>query len=329
MSTHFSLESWCLILSMLMTLPYQAAGDPVRAELVEVRKIWDAAPHNAFTDLVRFRDQWWCVFREGKSHVSPDGALRVIRSKDGQTWESAALITDAQADLRDAKITVTPQGRLMLSGAAARHKGPIKHQSMVWLSEDGLSWSKPTEVGDPDNWLWRVTWHDKKCFGVGYSTVEPHMVRMYSSEDGQTFQRHVDNLQIQGYPNESSILFKKDGTALCLLRRDPQSGLLGTSKPPYKDWNWKDSGTRIGGPHMIQLPDRRLIAVVRLYDKPVRTSVCQVDEDSGKITEVLKLPSGGDTSYAGIVLHDNLLRISYYSSHEKKTCIYLATVKIQ
>src|SRR5438105_4853006 len=67
------------------------AEQPVK--LVKVKKIWDRAPHNAFTDLVRFRDQWFCVFREGKKHVSPDGALRVITSKDGETWESAALIT--------------------------------------------------------------------------------------------------------------------------------------------------------------------------------------------------------------------------------------------
>ena len=71
-------------------------------ELVETRKIWDQAPHNAFTDLVRFRDEWFCVFREGKGHVSPDGSLRVITSRDGKAWESAALIQSPTSDLRDA-----------------------------------------------------------------------------------------------------------------------------------------------------------------------------------------------------------------------------------
>ncbi|MEJ7592590.1 MAG: hypothetical protein WKF77_13640 [Planctomycetaceae bacterium] len=46
------------------------------------------------------------------------------------------------------------------------------------------------------------------------------------------------------------------------------------------------------------------------------------------MTECLELPSGGDTSYAGMVLHDGLLWVSYYSSHEEKTCIYLAKVKL-
>ncbi|MCX7667268.1 MAG: hypothetical protein N2112_17190, partial [Gemmataceae bacterium] len=79
-----------------------------------VNKIWEQAPHNAFTDLVRFQGRWFCVFREGKNHVSPDGALRVLTSTDGVSWESAALITSKNSDLRDAKITVTPDGQLML-----------------------------------------------------------------------------------------------------------------------------------------------------------------------------------------------------------------------
>ena len=74
-------------------------------QIVDVQRIWDKAPHNAFTDLIRFNDQWFCVFREGKGHVSPDGALRIIHSSDGQDWKSAALITMEDGDLRDAKIT--------------------------------------------------------------------------------------------------------------------------------------------------------------------------------------------------------------------------------
>jgi hypothetical protein len=80
---------------------------------------------------------------------------------------------------------------------------------------------------------------------------------------------------------------------------------------------------------MIRLPDGRFIAAVRLYDGAVRTSVCQVDVMAGSITELLKLPSAGDTSYAGLVWHDNLLWVSYYSSHEGKTSIYLAKVKLE
>ena len=43
---------------------------------------------------------------------------------------------------------------------------------------------------------------------------------------------------------------------------------------------------------------------------------------------VLSVPSGGDNSYPGLVWHDGLLWMSYYSSHEGKSAIYLARIKV-
>ena len=103
---------------------------------------------------------------------------------------------------------------------------------------------------------------------------------------------------------------------------------LGVAKPPYKQWTWRSLNYRIGGPNMIQLPDGRILAATRLYNGGQRTSLSWLDPDAAKLTEVLKLPSGGDTSYPGMVLHEGLLWISYYSSHEGKACIYLAKVQI-
>ena len=310
--------------------------------LVEVRKIWDKGPHNAFTDLIRFRDAWFCVFREGKDHSSPDGTLRVITSTDGEMWESAALIASPDSDLRDAKITVTPKGELMLCGAEALHdKSKHTHQSLTWFSEDGHTWSEKYEIADPNFWLWRVTWHKGKAYGMGYSVADerdnPASIRLYTSTDGRQFDTLVERLFDVGYPNESSIIFDGD-TAYCLLRRDgqplhsePKSGLLGISEPPYAKWEWKDLGVRLGGPHLIRLPDGRLVAAVRIYESenwhPAHTSLCWIEPRTAKFTEALRLPSGGDTSYAGLVLHDDLLWVSYYSSHEGKTSIYLAKVR--
>jgi len=67
---------------------------------------------------------------------------------------------------------------------------------------------------------------------------------------------------------------------------------------------------------------------VRLYDGRTRTSLCWIDPQEGKLSEFLRLPSGGDTSYPGMVLHDGILWVSYYASHEGKTSIYLAKVRI-
>jgi hypothetical protein len=308
--------------------PAQGNGSP---RLVECRRIWDAAPHNAFTDLIRYKDRWVCVFRDGATHVAPDGKLRVIESADGKQWSPAALVSLSGADLRDPKVCVTPGGKLMLTGAAVRvGPGGKTHQTMAWLSDDGRTWDGGADIGEMNFWLWRVTWHGDTAFGVGYPTGKPGPVRLYSSHDGRTFNTLVPSLFADGQPNEHALVFLDDGTALCLLRRDggTKTGQLGIAKPPYEQWKWKDLGKQVGGPAMLRLPDGRLVAGVRLYDGRVRTSLCFVDAENGALAEALALPSGGDTSYPGLVFHDGLLWVSYYSSHEGKTSIYLAKVDV-
>lgn len=311
-----------------------AAEDAAKPEIVAVRKIWDKAPHNAFTDLIRHQDQFVCVFREGQGHVSADGAIRVIGSKDGREWTSLARLELPGADLRDPKIVTAPDGRLMIVAAAARNRKPnadADHQSMVWFSRDGREWDHGRDVADPDFWLWRVVWRDVQAYGVGYGTTRTNkLIRLYRSRDGSSFETLVENLFDKGYPNETGLSFLDDGTMVCLLRRDeaPQTGMLGTAPPPYTSWTWRELDARIGGPQLLRLPDGRFVAAVRLYDKNVRTALGWIDPRAGTFREFLALPSGGDTSYPGLVWHDGQLWVSYYSSHEGKTDIYLAQVKL-
>jgi len=53
----------CLIVALLTFGLFQAsqAAPASEAQLLDARKIWDAGDHNAFTDLIRWHDRWWCV----------------------------------------------------------------------------------------------------------------------------------------------------------------------------------------------------------------------------------------------------------------------------
>ena len=104
--------SFCIVLSLTVASSV-FAGLPLEAELVNVAKIWDKAPHNAFTDLVRWKGAFYCAFREGRGHVSADGKIRVLKSKDASLWDSATLVALAGYDLRDAHLSVTPDNTLM------------------------------------------------------------------------------------------------------------------------------------------------------------------------------------------------------------------------
>ncbi len=314
------------------------ADELPRPVLVEVNRIWDKAPHNAFTDLIRFRDRWYCTLREGTGHVSHDGVLKVIASDNGKKWESVATFRSPRGlDMREAKFSIMPDVRLMLMGVEANRKTrPALHQSLVWFTSDGKRWSEPTAVGDQDFWLWRGRWHDGTAYFFGYGCrSDNRALRLYTSTDGKRFETRIDKVAVEGtYPNETSLVFLPDGTAYCLLRQDgePKSGYIGKSRPPYTTWTWKKLGVRIGGPNMLQLPDGRFVAVVRRYgnrSRPTRTVMCWLDPELGTLTEALELPSGGDTSYAGMVWHEDTLWISYYSSHEAKTSVYLAKVRFE
>ena len=80
----------------------------------------------------------------------------------------------------------------------------------------------------------------------------------------------------------------------------------------------------------IWSPDGRWIAAGRImHDGAAKTDVALLDVESNTLTSLLTLPSGGDTSYPGLVWRDGVLWVSYYSSHEGKTAIYLAKVRIE
>ena len=317
---------------------FAAAPVPVTVELVKVTKIWDQAPHNAFTDLVRWNDRFYCAFREGTGHVSTDGKIRILESKDADQWQSTGLVALDGYDLRDAHLSVTPQGDLMLLGGAAPRKQDNQSAptgTFVSFSKDGKTFSPPQIVIKPGRWLWCVTWHKGKAYGVSYPADDnmPYL-ELHTSSNGINFQSYVPRLFGEGYPNEVTLRFDDDQTCFALVRRDPVEGkpssaFLGVSKPDYKQWQWHDLGNQFngfGGPNLIKVSNNHWIGAGRMHDGGSHTALTHIDIKNGTMSKLLKLPSGGDTSYPGLVWYDGILYVSYYSSHEGKTSIYLAKV---
>jgi hypothetical protein len=315
-----------------------------------VTKIWDQAPHNAFTDLIRWHGKWYCTFREADGHVGGDGKLRVLESAEGNTWESAGLVQEDGIDLRDPKLSVTPDDRLMIVAGGSVYKGKelLGRQPRVIFSKDGREWTLPKRVLAEGEWLWRVTWHDGRAYGVSYNagarqtkeaqeaakSNEPvssdpadWKLKLVVSEDGVKYDV-ITHLGVPGHPNETTLRFLPGGELMALVRREGGNtfGWIGTSKPPYKEWKWHETKHRFGGPNFLRLPDGSLWAASRSYPGGAKTVIARMGRDSYE--PALTLPSGGDTSYAGLVWHDGLLWMSYYSTHDKKSSIYLAKVRL-
>jgi hypothetical protein len=313
-------------------------ANPPIASLVEVNRIWDQALHSAFTDLIYWKDRFVCAFREGRHHVSSDGKIRVLTSADGRAWRSAAALDLEGFDLRDAGLCIAPDGRLMLVGGAAPRKRDNEDAptgTFVAFSDDGASWSEPKIVVTPGRWLWRVTWHGGKAYGVTYAAPDGKpFTALLTSDDGVQYREFVQQMCGDGYPTEATLRFGADQILYCLQRRDgakaKNSALLGVSTPPYTDWHWHDLKTYFGGPNFIQAPTGQWIGAGRiLHDDGPKTELAWLDVEQKSLQPILQLPSGGDTSYPGLVWHDDLLWVSYYSSHEGKTNVYLAKVRLK
>lgn len=322
---------WCLI-GLLASFAWTSPGRAEGPELISVAKIWDQAPHGAFTDLIRWRDRWYCTFRESEAHVGGNGKLRLLASDDGAKWESAALIAEEGIDLRDPKLSIAPDGRLMIvaGGSTYRGKELIGRRPRVMFSGDGREWTPPQKVLSEGEWLWRVTWHGGKAYGASYgSTPEgKQALRLYASANGVDYDL-VCPLEVPDFPNETTLQFLPDGTMVALVRRERgnKHAWIGTSPAPYTEWSWKEADRHVGGPNFLQLPDGSLWASGRDHTpKGPRTALGPMTLEGYE--PALTLPSGGDTSYPGLVWHDDRLWVSYYSSHEGKSAIYLAQVRI-
>jgi hypothetical protein len=311
-------------------------------KLLSVMRIWDNAPHNALTDLIYFRDAFFCCFREADQHAgSEDGKIRILTSTDAVNWKPVALLSKKGIDLRDPMLSIMPNGRLLLNMGGShylfgQYLGCSPHAA---ISEDGTHWSEPVDLQWPNEWIWRVTWHDGTGYGAAYRLTDPFdfkkpwLLSLFKTIDGLSYEK-ISQIDVPGWPSEATLRFTKDGTMVALLRRN-NKGWIGSSRPPYTSWNWFRTMYRLGGPNFLILPDGSMWACSRLHkrkqgERYLQTALVRMGLHSYK--PVLIFPSGGDTSYAGMVYRDQKLYISYYSSHEENpdhAKIYLAIVSLK
>ena len=303
------------------------------ATLISHSMIWDRARHNAFTDLARVRGTWYCVLREAGSHQGNAGSIRVLASADGAVWKSAALVGLRGVDLRDPKISATPNGdlELLMGGTVVRAGAAPSRRPRISRSKDGVHWTAPAPALEEGDWLWRSTRIGQKSYGISYRLASARRweARLMES-DGDGSYREVVKLDVPGRPNEATLRFRKDGRAVALVRREGGSrrAWIGTSRPPYLQWKWSETAERVGGPNFLLLPDGTMWAAARTWRRgePV-VSICRMSEHG--ISPVLNLPSGGDCGYPGMVVDRGVLWVSYYSSHEGRASIYLTRIRLE
>jgi len=335
-----------LYLSIILIVCLQNIINAQETE-IQVSKIWDQGKHNAFPDLFQYKKYFYVAFREGNSHVDNlnNGKVRLIRSTDLKNWETIELFEMDGVDIREARLSKMPDGTLLVTLAAGVWKDGqyLSLSPYVSFSDkkgENFSVLTKTEIDSAIkpalDWIWRVTWHKNTGYGIlyqiypGQRNTKNWNAFLVKTSDGIKYEK-VSQLNIDGNPNESTIRIDNKGKMYVLVRRESadQMGVLAKSDFPYVNWNFNKLTWRLGGPNFLFLNNDQLIIGSRYREDKSAITALLVTDLNGNVQKIVRLPSSGDTSYPGMIIHKKQLLVVYYSSHEGKSNIYLASIPLK
>ncbi len=338
-----------------VSLPFASAVEPPpKVEVTSLRRIFHNGEHNAFTDLCRFQGQLYLTFRScPDGHmVHPTASILVLRSADGDEWEEVHRFRVPQRDTRDPHFLVFRDQLFVYTGTWYSGHTTLpredydlnKHLGYAARSADGTNWQSPLLLeGTFGHYIWRAAAHDGKAYLCGrrkpqfevLARGEPRNVEalMLESDDGLIWRKRAVFQEKLG--DETAFLFEEDGTVVGIARHGGgEEATLLRSRPPYTAWERTSLDRSIGGPLLTKWGGRYVVGGRKsTADRGPKTSLCWLIGQS--LHEFVELPSGGDTSYPGLVeLSPTKALVSYYSSHERDetgkpiTAIYLAELSL-
>lgn len=334
-----------------------SALDLPRVRVSRVRRVRhetsEAGHHEAFTDLIRFRDRFYLTFRS-----CPDGhgvhstsSIVVLESEDLETWKSVHRFSVPRRDTRDPHFLHFRDRLFVYTGTWYRGEADARsfrrdlnlHLGYAVWSRDGETWEGPTPLeGTFGHYVWRASAHDGRAYlcarrntdfwteGRGDRTMRQS--RMLESEDGLIWRDRGAFQERDG--DETAFQFLEDGRLLAVARRGRGPAELIRSRPPYRKFERVDLDRYLGGPLLVRWGNHWLVGGrVNTADGP-RTELAWLVRD--ELHAFAHLPSGGDNSYPGFIdLGDGRAVVSWYSTHEKdpsgrpRTAIYLADLDLE
>ncbi|MEX0675658.1 MAG: hypothetical protein WD063_01195 [Pirellulales bacterium] len=342
-----------LVVVAMLAARLAFAEEPPQVKVANVRRVFHNGQHNAFTDLVRFRDRFYLTFRScPDGHmVHPTASIIVLASDDAKAWRQAHRFRVEKRDTRDPHFLVFGEGLFVYSGTWYSGETTLPpeeydlnlHLGYAAWSKDGRQWNGPVMLeGTFGHYIWRASTFGGKAFLCGRRKKdfevgprgEGHAVQsaMLESDDGLIWRTRTLFQEDRG--DETAFEFEPDGSIVAIGRRASGAAQLLRSKPPYTDWERTDLDRSIGGPLLARWGPRWVVGGRKsIGGKGAKTAMHWLVDD--ELHEFAELPSGGDTSYPGFVeLDPKHAVMSWYSSHEKDdqgnsiTAIYMADLEI-
>lgn len=293
------------------------------------QKIYESDTYTSFVDLVWYNDRYYCAFRDGQNHVPSNynekfGEIRILESKDCRTWTDVLLLTDAKYDMRDPHFCIAQDGSLLCYYAYhLPDESWVKPSKTIVsiLKQEGEALVEKSrhnvDAGEVYSryWIWNITRHEDKIYGVGYYTAGTN-VAFLVSDDGINF-THISDIPFLG--NEASVNII-DGKAYVLMRNQSDVGnaSMAVADAPYTSWEVTSMNYGLHSPVGVEY-NGKLYLCGRKYADKTRDGVSlfsyKLPKDT-KLKEEYRLPCDrptADNAYPGLCLRDGALRIVYYS----------------
>jgi len=327
-----SVFALAVLIAYWMMRPNRARVDPA-LELATWTAVADGL-HNSNTDLIFWCDRFYLVHAASPFHMGSNRCKLVVRrSADARIWETVAELKIPGEDIRDPKFA-TIGDRLFLYALPNRGLRAMPYGTVYATSDNGVHWSAFEKIDHPGWLFWRPKTNDGLNWYVGAYWHEHGKSILLTSTDGIRWSIVSEIYRGEGN-DETDIEFLPDGRLLATARLEvtpdnPRgnpnaSTLIAVASPPFTEWRYhKSLVTRLDGPALFS--HAGLVFAVARYQPGARgrytklgsiysrkrTSLFRVEEN--RLLYLSDLPSAGDTSYAGVVLRDGYLYVSYYTS---------------
>lgn len=321
---------------------------PATIQVGPIQTVCQDENHNAFTDLFRYRGRYYLAFRSCRDGHAVAGTARVVilSSEDAEDWTEAFSFTVAGRDPRDPHFIEFKGSLFVYTGTwlVPEDGQPLNlndHLGYAVWTEDGKDWKAPRLLeGTYGHYLWRAAVYGERAYLCGRrrsvfeseieSEREPLTIEsaMLESDDGLVWRFRA--FFAEEYGDETAVLFEQDGSILAIVRDgEGKRARVCRSAPPWEAWSRTPLDRNVGGPLLARWGDRYLVGGRKQNaDREPRMALYWLVDD--ELVEVAELPSGGDCSYPGFVqLDEDRALLSYYSSHEGPTSIYLTELRLQ
>jgi hypothetical protein len=339
--------------TLIILLGDGGARSAPRVAVKNIRRAFHNGEHNAFTDMVRFRDRYYLTFRscpDGHG-VHPTASIIVLTSADGSEWKQVHQFRVARRDTRDPHFLAFGDRLFVYTGTwycgetSPTERDMNRHLGYAVWTADGKDWHGPAMLeGTYGHYVWRAATHGGKAYLCGrrireFAETASRAERdplvesaLLVSDDGLVYK--TQGLFQEKSGNETAFLFEPDGSILAVARGGgDRRAQVCRSKPPFNVWQRTELDRQVGGPLIVKWGKHHLVGGRKTVTAQPKTSLYWLIDD--KLEEFAELPSAGDNSYPGFLeLSPTRALVSWYSSHEKDehgkpiTAIYLAELEI-